>query len=139
MDQETQQYSIIIVILILLAFFFVIESYIAHHNIIIGHSTSIIILVGILTSFLIKHFSDNSDYGGLLPIIRFNHDIYFDIILPFIIFSSGYNMRRNQFFKNIKSIVKYGFVVTILSFIIYLICAFYANKLGILKYINSQG
>jgi hypothetical protein len=48
-------------------------------------------------------------------------------------------MRRNQVFKNTKLIIKFGLLGTILSFVIYSLVTYYANKLGILKYKNSDG
>ena len=56
-----------------------------------------------------------------------------------MIFSSGYNMRRNQVFKNTKSIIKFGFLSTILSFIFYSLMTYYGNKLGMIKLKNSNG
>ena len=49
----------------------------------------------------------------------FNQDIFFDLILPLIVFPSGYNMRRKKFFGNIGTIMKFGFVGTIFCFIVY--------------------
>lgn len=51
--------------------------------------------------------------------LKFDEETFFDLILPLIIFPSGYNMRRKKFFKNIGTIMKFGFVGTIFCFSIY--------------------
>jgi NhaP-type Na+/H+ or K+/H+ antiporter len=51
--------------------------------------------------------------------LQFQQSIFFNIILPAIMFPSGYNMRRRKFFRNIDSVAKFGFVTTLMCFGIY--------------------
>ena len=51
--------------------------------------------------------------------LKFNEKMFFDLILPLIIFPSGYNMRRKKFFQNIGTIMKFGFVGTLFCFSTY--------------------
>lgn len=51
--------------------------------------------------------------------LQFDESMFFNIILPAIMFPSGYNMRRKKFFKNIVSILKFGLIATIFCFAIY--------------------
>jgi solute carrier family 9 (sodium/hydrogen exchanger), member 6/7 len=51
--------------------------------------------------------------------MAFDPDVFFYLILPLIVFPSGYNMRRKKFFANIGTIMKFGFIGTIICFSIY--------------------
>ena len=80
----------------------------------VGHETGVIIIVAIVVSTLLELWTgDNSE------IIKWNNDVFFFILLPLIIFATGYNMRREKFFENISNIFKFGVVGTILTFGIY--------------------
>ena len=46
-----------------------------------------------------------------------NFLLYF--ILPPIIFAAGYNMKRKEFFKNIKNILLFGLFSTLLQFVVF--------------------
>jgi NhaP-type Na+/H+ or K+/H+ antiporter len=54
------------------------------------------------------------------------------LVLPLIIFPSGYNMRRKKFFANIGTIMKFGFVGTIFCFSIYTGLVYGALQAGLL-------
>ena len=45
--------------------------------------------------------------------------MFFLILLPLIIFATGYNMRREKFFEFFGNIIKFGVVGTVLTFVIY--------------------
>jgi len=51
--------------------------------------------------------------------LQFSPELFFDLLLPLIIFPSGYNMRRKKFFKNIGTIIKFGFLGTLICFAVY--------------------
>lgn len=51
---------------------------------------------------------------------HFNADIFFDILLPFIIFESGYNMEKKLFEKNFFEIVLLAIFGTFVSFVVIL-------------------
>ena len=48
--------------------------------------------------------------------INFNHEIFFTLILPPIIFGAGYNLRRKFFFKYIFYILLFGVIGTVINF-----------------------
>jgi sodium/hydrogen exchanger-like protein 6/7 len=107
-------------LLVFLASFFIIEAYMEKLNPRVGHTTGIIVMMGILVSFsLHKIQKTTGDDDVLMEDLRFEQGIFFDLILPLIIFPSGYNMRRKKFFKNIGTIMKFGFIGTIFCFAIY--------------------
>ncbi len=45
--------------------------------------------------------------------------MFFILLLPLIIFATGYNMRRKKFFENIANVAKFGLLGTVLTFLIY--------------------
>jgi NhaP-type Na+/H+ or K+/H+ antiporter len=49
----------------------------------------------------------------------FPNELFFEVLLPLIIFATGYNMRRQKFFENITNIAKFGLLGTFLTFIFY--------------------
>jgi NhaP-type Na+/H+ or K+/H+ antiporter len=57
--------------------------------------------------------------NALKDSFEFPNDLFFEVLLPLIIFATGYNMRRQKFFGNITNIAKFGLLGTILTFIFY--------------------
>jgi NhaP-type Na+/H+ or K+/H+ antiporter len=80
----------------------------------VGHETGVIIIIGIIVSTLMEIWT-----GDNTSIISWRNEIFFDLLLPLIIFATGYNMRREKFFENISNIVKFGVIGTVITFIIY--------------------
>ncbi len=63
----------------------------------IFHETGIIIIIGIIIGAIIKNkklYNCEREKSLLL----FPKSLFFEILLPLIIFSSGYNMKRKKFF-----------------------------------------
>ena len=81
---------------------------------IIGHETGVIIVVGIIVSLILQYWT-----GDVTKIIVWDNDIFFLILLPLIIFATGYNMRREKFFEFFGNIIKFGVVGTVITFVIY--------------------
>lgn len=49
--------------------------------------------------------------------MEFNDDLFFYVCLPPIVFASGFNMQRKNFFANIKNIVLFGVCGTMIAFV----------------------
>jgi sodium/hydrogen exchanger-like protein 6/7 len=137
MENETLQQIFYLMLLIFLALFLLIESLIEVKKPLIGHTTGIVVILGIIASFSI-HLAVKNYSGGkvLLNDLKFDEQIFFELILPLIIFPSGYNMRRKKFFRNIGTIMKFGFIGTIFCFALYSGMTYGLLKADLLKKYN---
>jgi NhaP-type Na+/H+ or K+/H+ antiporter len=114
-EQEAEMREKFFMILLgMLIFYSIIGLYMEHKKPPIGHETGVIVVLGMLISFYLK-----SRNTAAVEYLQFNNIVFFQVLLPLIIFASGYNMKRKKFFENIKNITKFGLVATILTFIIY--------------------
>lgn len=76
-----------------------------------GHETGVIIFFGVLISIIISLVEHEN-----LDFVQWNNTLFFDLLLPLIIFTTGYNIRRKKFFSNIVNISKFGVIGTVLTF-----------------------
>lgn len=103
-----------------LSLFFFVESCIEKYNPPIGHTTGVVVMLGICISAIVYTLAEHYEADEpFLNDLKFDEELFFEIILPLIIFPSGYNMRRKKFFSNITTIMKFGFLGTIICFSVY--------------------
>ena len=81
---------------------------------IFGHETGVIIIIGIIVS-IITVWVHNRDVAFL----EWNNSLFFELLLPLIVFTTGYNIRRRNFFENFININKFGLLGTFLTFVFY--------------------
>ena len=97
-----------------LALFFVVESWFEQNKPRFGHTSAVIVMIGIAFSSIIWNISNKfTEDLNLTPgqkdaakeelgdKLNFGYHFFFALILPLIVFPSGFNMRRKKFFKNI--------------------------------------
>ena len=84
-----------------------------------GHETGVIIMVGMIVSF-ICYSIDPVHY-----VFQFNTEVFFRLLLPMILFAAGFNMRREEFFKNIVNIAKFGIFGSLFTWFLF-VSMFYA-------------
>ena len=107
-------------LLCFLALFFFIETCFHKYAPPIGHTTGAVVVLGIVVSCLARLLArSDPEAQVILKDLKFNDELFFYLILPLIIFPSGYNMRRKKFFSNLGTIMKFGFLGTIICFFIY--------------------
>ena len=76
---------------------------------IVGHEAGVVIIIGMILSFLAMQFG-HEEFNHMMT---FDENFFFYFCLPPIVFASGYNMKRRKFFENIKNILILGVFSTI--------------------------
>ena len=69
----------------------------------------------------------NEEMVGLL---RFRDETFFFFCLPPIVFASGFNMQRGNFFVNIKTILLFGVLGTFVAFFAFSALTIYLKNLN---------
>ncbi|CDW71290.1 sodium hydrogen exchanger [Stylonychia lemnae] len=104
-----------ILIVLLIMFYMFIGSVIERYKIIIGHEAALAILLGMLVSFLAFKLG----HVELTEFLTFNENFFFYFCLPPLVFASGYNMQRKNFFDNFNNILIFGLVNTVIQFTLF--------------------
>jgi len=101
-----------IVIYVMLLAYMTIGTFIEKHKLAFGHEASFIILIGMAISYS-AYATGNKEFVHLL---KFDDNTFFFVCLPPIVFASGFNMQRGNFFANIKTIAVLGVLGTFVAF-----------------------
>jgi NhaP-type Na+/H+ or K+/H+ antiporter len=96
----------------LILIFVVSGGYMEHKKARFGNETCIALALGLVISVMLHYLPPNGESMD----ISFNEDVFFYVCLPPIIFSSGFNMRRKRFFRNIGYVLLFGVLGTIIVF-----------------------
>ena len=78
------------------------------------HESGICMIIGTLIALISKYIGNMND--SLNSFVSFDDEMFFNIVLPPIIFSAGYNLKKRAFFKYFFYIIAFGIFGTILSF-----------------------
>ena len=78
------------------------------------HESGLCMIIGVIVSLVAIFFDPHTNFTRS---INFSGDIFFTFVLPPIIFSAGYNLRRASFFKYFIYILSFGVFGTIMSFL----------------------
>lgn len=114
--------------LLLLLASILVSNLVAHH----WHSkllpeAAAIILVGVMGGIICRFYS--GPIAATLTV--FDPNAFFVVLLPPIIFNSGYTMKRRFFFQNIKSILSFAILGTFLSNLLVGGLLYIAGRLGV--------
>jgi NhaP-type Na+/H+ or K+/H+ antiporter len=90
-------------------------SYMESKHFAFGHETGFIIVIGALVPIFYLIIN------GMTSLSKFAFDpnLLFNYFLPLIIYATGFNIRRKNFFGNITNIATFGLLGTVLTFIFY--------------------
>ena len=90
------------------------------------HESGICMIVGTLIALVSKYIGNMND--SLNTFVKFDDEMFFNIVLPPIIFSAGYNLKKRAFFKYFFYIIAFGIFGTVISFLTVSALIHYANK-----------
>ena len=115
--------TFLIIFLLFLVSFFIIGAAFEKYKPRFGHETGVTIILGMIFSGFF--YWGNGANRTLIEVWGFKSTVFFDVMLPPIIFNSGFNMRRKKFFQNIGNIMIFGLCVTFFCFILYSSCSWW--------------
>ena len=98
------------------------------------HESGICMIVGTVIALISKYVGNMND--SLHSFVTFDEEMFFNIVLPPIIFSAGYNLKKRAFFKYFFYIITFGIFGTIISFLTVSALIHYSNKLNFFKPFN---
>ena len=119
-------------VLLLIVVYVSLQSYMEYKHFHYIHETGIGILTGILFGWIANRA--NKEHNA----VDFNQQIFFEIILPIIIFAAGFNLRREKFFANFGYISLYAVLGTVVNFIVTLVMMLALNKKNLFTLTNGE-
>jgi len=118
-----------IVIYLMLLAYMIIGTLIERYELSFGHEASITILIGMCISY-VAYITENEEFGEML---KFDDNTFFFVCLPPIIFASGFNMQRGNFFANFSTITLLGVFGTFVAYLTFTLITIYLNNLGFMR------
>jgi sodium/hydrogen exchanger-like protein 6/7 len=108
MGESSTTPIIALVVLVLLVIFMAGGAFMEHKHAKVGHESGLVIILGFVVSFIVYALDKENEYS-----LTFDGNVFFYLLLPPIVFSSAFNMRRKRFFENIGYIFMFGILGTI--------------------------
>ena len=115
-----------IVVFMMLLVYLTLGAFIEKYHLKVGHEASITIVIGMIISY-IQWECHNTE---MIDLLKFSDNTFFFFCLPPIVFASGFNMQRGNFFANIKTILLFGVLGTFVAFFSFSAMTIYLKNLG---------
>lgn len=93
------------------------------------HESGLCMLIGLFFACINMFFKGEN--SNISDSINFNGDVFFNLILPPIIFAAGYNLKRKGFYKYLLYIISYGLIGTIINFMLVAPITYVFSELGL--------
>ena len=123
-----------IVVFLMLMFYMTMGIIIQRYKLSFGHEASYTILLGMLISFV----AFEEGHREFVKMLKFSDSTFFFFLLPPIVFSSGYNMQRGNFFANIKNIMIFGVLSTFVCFTVFSVITIYCSNMDFMQVIDGK-
>ena len=115
-----------VVAIIILIFYTVAAPIFKKFNFHYLHESGICMIVGTIIAIISKYVNMNDSLSNF---VTFDDEMFFNIVLPPIIFSAGYNLKKRAFFKYFFYIITFGIFGTVLSFLVVSGLIYFSNNL----------
>jgi sodium/hydrogen exchanger-like protein 6/7 len=113
-QEEIDSSVAILILLSMLLLILMISYFLQRKRIRIIHETVVSIFLGMIVGAIIRYSADSLD-DGIVKMVTFDHRYFFNLLLPPIILNSGYDMHRQNFFKNFGAILIFALGGTLIS------------------------
>ena len=117
-----------VMVIIILIFYTIAAPVFQKYNFHYLHESGICMIVGTIIALMSKYLVNKDD--PLSNFVTFNDEMFFNIVLPPIIFSAGYNLKKRAFFKYFFYIISFGIFGTVISFLTVSALIHFSNKLN---------
>jgi NhaP-type Na+/H+ or K+/H+ antiporter len=116
---------------VFLLFFYFVAALYEKYKPRLGHATCFTVILGIAWSIAFYWYTaDSPNLAEIQLSYSFKSNIFFQVILPPIVFNSGFSMKRKKFFENFGNIMIFGLVVTFVCFFLYSVASFIVLDFG---------
>ena len=118
-----------IVIILMLMIYMSLATVIERLHCAFGHEASFTVMIGMLIScFCLLNGNEQ-----MIELMKFDDNAFFFVCLPPIVFASGFNMQRGNFFANIKNILLFGILGTFVCFFTFSYATIQLKNLGYMQ------
>ncbi len=96
------------------------------------HETGVVLMISVLVSYILQEKVGSYKFD-------FDEKQLFYLVIPPIIFSAGFNMKKRKFFKNLPYITAFGLLGTVFNFMTMSFMMYIFNEADLfVYYVNNK-